>query len=84
MRPYEDIIKNAFEEHDQEFLLDMKRYAPDYEEEHIEDIMIELNICPNCCSDLEIVHESETHGYTAYDPLTEHISYKKCSTCHWE
>jgi hypothetical protein len=84
MSHYESVIKNAFAEHDQEFLLDLKRYAADYEEEEIERLMYELDICPNCASDIEVVCENETHGFTAYDPLVEKICFKKCSTCGWE
>jgi len=84
MERYEDIVKNAFEAHDQEFLLGLLRYAPSHEEDEIERLMIELDICPNCCGDLETVNESETHGYTAYEPLVENYRYKKCTVCHWE
>jgi len=76
MKPYEGMIKNAFAENDQAFLLEMIRYAPAYEEEHIEDTMIELNICPNCASKLEVKCDDEPHG--------EQFRYRKCTVCHWE
>jgi len=84
MKPYEELIINAFEVEDHEFLLELLRYAPSYEEEHIEDIMIDLNICPNCANKLTISCDEEVHGYDVCDPLIEQFRYKKCTTCHWE
>lgn len=84
MEKYERIIQNAFDAHDREFLLEMLRYAPDYEEDQIEETMIELNICPNCAGELELIADEETHGYTADFCMCETFRYKKCSTCGWE
>jgi len=84
LRPYEGILKNAFKNHDNQFLLELLEYAESMEEEHITDMMIELNICPNCGDGIEIVENNEVHGYSFSDPLVEVIRYKRCATCHWE
>ncbi len=84
MRPYEGILKNAFANHDNSFLLELLKYSESIEEEHITDLMIELNICPNCGSGLVVVADNENHGYSMNDPLIEVFRHKKCTTCHYD
>jgi uncharacterized protein with PIN domain len=84
VRPYEGILKNAFKNNDNSFLIGLLEYAESMEEEHITDMMIELNICPNCGDSLATVVDNEVHGYSMNDPLVEVFRHKKCTTCHYD
>jgi hypothetical protein len=80
---YTDLILAANKEHDVGFLKSLLDYSSDYMEDQLEHLMEELNICPNCCSELFTVCDNELHGYDAFDPLIENFRHKECSVCHF-